>query len=89
MTDSAVHAAITAERTDLAEILTGLDAKSWDAPTLCRGWRVREVVAHITLPFRLSEARFALEVLRAAGDFNRMADHAARQDAARFTPRIC
>ncbi|MFE9581886.1 maleylpyruvate isomerase family mycothiol-dependent enzyme [Nocardia sp. NPDC006044] len=85
MTDTEVRAAITAERTELAEILTGLDAESWDAPTLCRGWRVREVVAHITLPFRLSEPRFALELLRAAGGFNRLADHAAHQDAARFT----
>ncbi|CAM4515194.1 maleylpyruvate isomerase family mycothiol-dependent enzyme [Nocardia ninae] len=85
MTDSDVRRAITAERTDLAEILTGLDADSWNAPTLCRGWRVREVLAHITLPFRLSEPRFAYEMLRAAGGFNRMADHAARLDAAEFT----
>lgn len=84
MTD--VRTAITAERTELAEVLTGLDAESWDAPTLCRGWRVREVVAHITLPYRLSETRFALEMLRAAGRFHRMSDHAARQDAAHFTP---
>ncbi|WP_433664820.1 maleylpyruvate isomerase family mycothiol-dependent enzyme [Nocardia sp. CA-128927] len=85
LTDNGVRTAITAERTDLAELLTGLDAESWDAPTLCRGWRVREVVAHITLPFRLSEARFAFEMLRAAGGFNRMADHTARQDAAELT----
>ena len=30
--------------------------EAWDAPTLCAGWRVREVVAHITMPFRYSSA---------------------------------
>ncbi|PXX58844.1 uncharacterized protein (TIGR03083 family) [Nocardia tenerifensis] len=86
MTDSEVRAAITAERTDLAEVLAGLDADAWDARSLCRGWRVREVVAHITLPYRLSEARFALDMLRAGGRFHRLADRAARRDAAALTP---
>ncbi|GAA5090240.1 maleylpyruvate isomerase family mycothiol-dependent enzyme [Nocardia iowensis] len=85
MTDTEVRKAIAAERTDLAELLAGLDAESWDAPTLCSGWRVREVVAHITLPFRLSLPRFALEMLRAGGSFNRMSDRSARTDAARLT----
>lgn len=85
MTDTEVRRAITGERTDLAELLAGLDAESWDAATLCRGWRVREVVAHMTMPFRLSGARFALEMVRAVGSFNRMADRTARNDAAELT----
>lgn len=35
------------ERADLAELLAGLSAEQWDAPTLCSKWRVRDVVAHI------------------------------------------
>ena len=45
---------IAAERAELAEMLAGLPAPRWDEPTLCAGWRVREVVAHITMPFRYS-----------------------------------
>ncbi|WP_280240816.1 maleylpyruvate isomerase family mycothiol-dependent enzyme [Nocardia abscessus] len=82
MTDTLVRRAVTAERTELAELLAGLDAASWDAPTLCEGWRVREVVAHITMPYRLSSAGFALGMLAAFGNFNRMADRTARVDAA-------
>ena len=47
---------IAAQRAELAEVLAGLPAPSWDEPTLCAGWRVREVVAHITMPFRFSAA---------------------------------
>lgn len=37
----------TDERRDLLELLRNLDEPDWDAPTLCTGWTVRDVVAHI------------------------------------------
>ena len=73
---------MVAERTDLAEMLAGLRPEQWDAPTLCEGWRVREVVAHTTLPFRASMWRVMLDLARARGDVNRMSDRSARRDAA-------
>lgn len=80
MADSDIRDAIAAERHDLATILAGLPEEAWDAPSLCAGWRVREVVAHMTMPFRYSTARFLLELLKARGNFNRMADRCARRD---------
>jgi uncharacterized protein (TIGR03083 family) len=77
---------ITAERTELAEMLAGLPAPRWDEPTLCAGWRVREVVAHITMPFRYSRSRFVLELAKSRGKFNDMADRCARRDAAAMSP---
>ncbi|AFU01441.1 maleylpyruvate isomerase family mycothiol-dependent enzyme [Nocardia brasiliensis] len=77
-----VRRAIIDERAELAELLTGFDRAAWDAPTLCRGWRVREVVAHITVPFRLTGTRFAVEFVRAGGNFDRIAHRIARVDAA-------
>ena len=77
---------IAAQRAELAEVLAGLPGSSWDEPTLCAGWRVREVVAHITMPFRYGRGRFALELARSRGRFNEMADRAARQDAAVLSP---
>ena len=80
--EAGITASIAAERRDLAAILAGLPAESWDSPTLCAGWRVREVVAHITMPLRYPLPRFALEMARSRGNFNRMADRCARRDAA-------
>ena len=77
---------IAAQRAELAEILAGLPAPGWDEPTLCAGWRVREVVAHITMPFRLGRGRFALELAKSRGRFNEMADRVARRDAAAMSP---
>jgi uncharacterized protein (TIGR03083 family) len=85
MTEEELRAAVVAERTDLAGMLGGLRPDQWDAPTLCAGWRVREVVAHMTMAFRMSAPRFALEMAKARGDFNRMADRSARQTAARMS----
>jgi uncharacterized protein (TIGR03083 family) len=77
---------IAAQRGELAQVLAGLPAASWDSPTLCDGWRVREVVAHITMPFRYSGRRFMLELAKSRGNFNAMADRCARRDAAAMSP---
>jgi uncharacterized protein (TIGR03083 family) len=87
MGDTDIRRAIAAERRELAEVLAGLPDDAWDAPTLCAGWRVREVVAHMTMPFRLSAARFFAYLIAARGDFDRMADRRARADAAVLSPR--
>ncbi|TWF74720.1 uncharacterized protein (TIGR03083 family) [Pseudonocardia hierapolitana] len=52
-----------AERADLLEFLSGLTPQQWDAPTLCEGWRVRDVVAHM----------ISYEVLRGREIFRRLA----------------
>jgi uncharacterized protein (TIGR03083 family) len=80
--DEAARAAVTAERADLAEVFAGLTPQQWDAPSLCAGWRVREVLAHTTMPFRMGAGGFVWEMLRSGGRFNRMADRVARRDAA-------
>jgi uncharacterized protein (TIGR03083 family) len=77
---------IAAQRGSLAAVLDTLPASGWDEPTLCAGWRVREVVAHVTMPFRYSGRRFLLELARSRGRFNEMADRVARRDAARMSP---
>ena len=85
MTQDELTLAITAERQDIADVLAALPEPAWDQPTLCAGWRVRELVAHITMPFRYSGARFAAELIRSGGRFHAMADRCARRDAARMT----
>jgi uncharacterized protein (TIGR03083 family) len=72
---------IAAQRAELAEVLAGLPESGWDAASLCAGWRVREVVAHITMPFRYGRGRFVLELAKSRGQFNEMADRLARRDA--------
>ncbi|TDC87435.1 maleylpyruvate isomerase family mycothiol-dependent enzyme [Actinomadura sp. 7K507] len=77
-----VKSATAAERRELAAMLEDLPAAGWDAPTLCTGWRVREVAAHMSMGFRLSMPRMVLELAKSRGGINRMADRRAREDAA-------
>jgi len=56
------------ENADFSAYLHSLDAADWERPSLCEGWRVRDVVGHIlygnemhlsTLPFRLARYGFS------------------------------
>ncbi|MEV4740034.1 maleylpyruvate isomerase family mycothiol-dependent enzyme [Streptomyces sp. NPDC049555] len=78
----AVRAAIAAERRELADLFDSLQADAWDAPSLCEGWRVREVVAHMSMGFRLSLPATLGELVAARGNLHRMTDRVARRDAA-------
>lgn len=80
-----IHATIAAERRDLARILSELTPQQWEAPSLCEGWRVAEVVAHMTMPFRFSVGAFIWGMIKAGGRFNTLADRSARQDTARLS----
>jgi uncharacterized protein (TIGR03083 family) len=76
-----VWRAIDAERTDLADLLDQLTADEWATPSLCAGWRVRDVAAHLTLA-HMAPLPTVLAALRARGSFNRMVhDTAVRQAA--------
>ncbi|MFF5703824.1 maleylpyruvate isomerase family mycothiol-dependent enzyme [Streptomyces sp. NPDC012794] len=77
-----VKAAIAAERRELADLFDGLRAAEWDAPSLCEGWTVREVVAHMSMGFRLSLTATLGELVKARGNLHRMTDRVARRDAA-------
>ncbi|MFH8336722.1 maleylpyruvate isomerase family mycothiol-dependent enzyme [Streptomyces sp. AM6-12] len=78
---------IAAERRDLATFFEELSPAQWDAPSLCAGWRVREVVAHMSMGFRYPTAKVLLELPRARGSLNRMTDRLARRDAAAHPDR--
>jgi len=72
--------AVAAQRRELAALLGDLPPQAWDQPSLCVGWRVRDVVAHMTMPFRYPARRFITEMIKARGNFDRMADRCARRD---------
>jgi uncharacterized protein (TIGR03083 family) len=73
---------VVAERRELADVLAALTPQDWDAPSLCEGWRAREVLAHITMTFSYATEQFGAEMAQSGGDFNAMADRCARRDAA-------
>ena len=66
----------------LADLLTPAPAHTWDAPSLCEKWLVRHVIAHLTMPVRLTREQFGAEMAAAGGDFTVLSETIARRDAA-------
>ena len=58
MDKAQVWPTIAAERAALAADLEGLEASRWDTPSLCEGWTVRDVLAHMTATAKISVASF-------------------------------
>ncbi len=81
-TDGDLSAAIASEYDALADLLEAADPAAWDAPSLCEGWRTREVVAHMTMPARYTGPAFMAELEAAGGDFTRLSDTVAARDGA-------
>jgi uncharacterized protein (TIGR03083 family) len=65
----------------LADLLAS-DDRLWDQPSLCEGWLVRHVAAHLTMPARLTPEQFGAELAAAGGDFTALSDTVAARDAA-------
>ncbi len=65
----------------LADLLASAPAETWDAPSLCEKWQVRHVVAHVTMPARLTPAQFGAGMAAAGGDFTVLSDTVAARDA--------
>jgi uncharacterized protein (TIGR03083 family) len=74
-------AVVDRERSELAELFAGLSEREWQTPSLCAGWRVRDVAAHLALA-HTGPGRAAADLVRAGGSFDRMIRDSARRRAA-------
>ena len=71
----------------LADLLAATDVRPWNVPSLCENWLVRHVVAHVTMPARLTLEQFGAQLAAADGDFTLFSDTvAAGRPAARGRP---
>lgn len=85
MDDADLFRETVAQRTGLVEVLGGLTEGEWDTPSLCAGWRVREVVAHITMPYLHTGRDVVLAMLKARGRFDVAADRLAPEDTSQLS----
>jgi uncharacterized protein (TIGR03083 family) len=79
--DAAMMDLITAERLALADALDGLTAEQWQGPSMCSAWTAAHVLAHLTMPFRITQQEYMDGLQRYGGDFTRFSDAAAERDS--------
>lgn len=77
-----------AERLALADLFDGLTADQWEQPSLCAGWRVRDVAAHVTLASRARPLTFLAGLVRNGGNPNRFIASDARARSSRPTSEL-
>lgn len=66
-----VWSLVHAERRALIDDLGGLDERQWQEPSLCAGWTVHDVVAHLIDTARTTRLGFLIGLARARFDFDR------------------
>jgi uncharacterized protein (TIGR03083 family) len=86
--DDDLQPLVGAQYDALGALLDGLSPARWDTPSLCEGWRVREVVAHMTMPARYTEEQFMAELRDAEFDFTRLSNEVATRDASLTTAEL-
>ncbi|MFD9719084.1 maleylpyruvate isomerase family mycothiol-dependent enzyme [Streptomyces sp. NPDC059076] len=63
---------VHAERAALIDDLARLDDEQWGEPSLCDGWTVHDVVAHLVDSARTTRLGFVVGLVRARFDFDRL-----------------
>lgn len=77
------------ERLAIADLLDGLTPEQWESPSVCVGWRVRDVAAHLTVVcLPPSPGSLLVDLARAKGSFDRLNTLATHRRAERPTEQL-
>lgn len=80
---------VVEQRLALAELLARLSEADWERPSLCAGWRVRDVAAHVTLiPIPPSPGSLLVDFAKARGNYARFNTVASQRRSARTPTEI-
>lgn len=71
---------IRAERGALIADLEGLTEAQWSTPSLCAGWSVRDVLAHMTATAKMTTPGFLMKFAASGFRFNTMAAAGVRDE---------
>lgn len=80
--DAKTWAMIHAERTGLADTLEGLTAQQWAVPSLCAGWTVGDLAAHVLAGAEQTPGSFFAGMLSMGFRFNALMERDARTRSA-------
>lgn len=76
---------IAATRRETADYLETLDDEAWTTPSLCRGWTVKDVAAHMVMPLTVSVPKLMMKMVGTGFDYDKANDKVSRDIAASAT----
>lgn len=71
------------QRRSLAALLGDLSDEEWTVPSLCQGWTVRDVAAHVMRSATVTPVEVAVALVRFGGRYNTLVAEDARRAARR------
>ena len=77
---SDVWAMVHTERAALIDDLEALDPPAWETPSLCPGWTVHDVAAHLLDTAKTTRLGFVVGLVRARFDFDRQNERGVRRE---------
>ena len=81
-------AMLAAERRSLLAYLETLGEADWGKPSLCEGWTVKDVVAHLAIGAASTPPRFIGGLVSAGFSFDKMTGNAVRAESATSGPEL-
>lgn len=81
--DEEYWSAVRTMRLEVADLLESLAAGEWDQPSLCRGWRIRDVAGHLAVVPVITTWQMMLVAPRARFDPNRINTLIATREGSR------
>ncbi|WP_256668372.1 maleylpyruvate isomerase family mycothiol-dependent enzyme [Nocardia cyriacigeorgica] len=82
-----IRGMLAAERAQLVELLRDLSDAEWESPSLCAGWRVRDVVGHL-LQDTYSPLGYAAVVVKSLGSVDKTNNAIVTTSAALSTAQL-
>lgn len=79
MSTAEVWSLVHAERRRLAQDLAPVSGAGWDTASLCEGWTVHDVLAHLVDTAHMGRLDFVRSMVRARGDFHRANEAGVRR----------
>ncbi|HEY8691979.1 MAG TPA: maleylpyruvate isomerase family mycothiol-dependent enzyme [Chloroflexota bacterium] len=74
------------ELQDLIAFMRGLSDEQWQQPSLCEGWRVREVAGHMALGYTAPISKLLLQAVRYGFDIDKVSAVGSVEFASRRKP---
>ena len=72
---------VASEYRSLYDALSALAEPEWNRESLCKGWSIRHVIAHLTMPARYTPEQYGAELAAAGYDFTTVSNRVAARDA--------
>jgi uncharacterized protein (TIGR03083 family) len=79
---------VDAERKDSVALFEGLEPAQWEVPSLCEGWKVRDVAGHMSSPANWEVLGFAGDLVRSGFNINKATQRDGQRRGRRDTKAI-